>query len=148
MTPLQPTHLLLVSKELRYAVLTHSQVMVVNRSVLRPRAEDVGAPEGALDPLPAASGLPLFFQGWNPLPTAASARGGGDIEAVLLHSAAIMARGVPRSPGCSVCKYEKLELIVSCAAAACVLEVYWVGRGHQQPSTNHKSAFCSTTTDH
>ena len=44
MAPLQPTHFLLVSKELRYAVLSHSQVMVVNRSVLRPRAEDVGAP--------------------------------------------------------------------------------------------------------
>ena len=44
MAPLQPTHFLLVSKELRYAVLSHSQVMVVNRSVLGPRAEDVGAP--------------------------------------------------------------------------------------------------------
>ena len=50
-------------------------------------------------PLPAASGLLLFFQGWNPLPTAASASGGGDMDAVLLHSAAIMARGVPRRPG-------------------------------------------------
>ena len=64
------------------------------------------APEGCLLPLPAASGLPLFFQGWNPLPTAASASGGGDMDAVLLQSAAIMASGVvwpgwtPRSPGC------------------------------------------------
>ena len=101
-------------------------------------AEDVGAPEGALDPLPAASGLPLFFQGWNPLPTAASARGGGDMEAVLLHRAAIMARGVPRSPGCSVCKYEKLELIVRCAGCALsgVLEVYRVGRGQQTRLAN------------
>ena len=44
MAPLQSTNFLLVFKELRYAVLSHSQVMVVNRSVLRPRAEDVCAP--------------------------------------------------------------------------------------------------------
>lgn len=51
----------------------------------------------------AASGLPPpdFFQGWNPLPTAASASGGGLIELSLLHCAASIARGVPRSPGCS-----------------------------------------------
>lgn len=110
-------------------------------------AEDVGAPEGALDPLPAASGLPLFFQGWNPLPTAASARGGGDMEAVLLHRAAIMARGVPRSPGCSVCKYEKLELIVRCAVVywRCI---GWAGVSRQGWPTNHKSALCPATTDH
>ena len=45
----------------------------------------------------------LFFQGWKPLPTAASARGGGDLEVSLLHWAASMARGVvrgePRSEG-------------------------------------------------
>lgn len=42
-----------------------------------------------------------FFQGWNPLPTAASASGGGLFELNLLHWAANIARGVPRRPGCS-----------------------------------------------
>jgi hypothetical protein len=41
----------------------------------------------------------LFFHGWNPLPTAASARGGGDLLDSLLHCAASIARGVPLSPG-------------------------------------------------
>lgn len=44
----------------------------------------------------------LFFHGWNPLPTAASARGGGDLLDSLLHWAASMASGVPRRPGWSV----------------------------------------------
>jgi hypothetical protein len=43
----------------------------------------------------------LFFHGWNPLPTAASARGGGDLLDSLLHCAASIASGVPRSPGWS-----------------------------------------------
>lgn len=43
----------------------------------------------------------LFFQGWNPLPTAASARGGGDLFDSLLHCAANIANGVPLRPGCS-----------------------------------------------
>ena len=37
----------------------------------------------------------LFFQGWNPFPTAASARGGGLLLLILLHCAANIARGVP-----------------------------------------------------
>lgn len=43
----------------------------------------------------------LFFQGWNPLPTAASASGGGDLFDNLLHWAANIANGVPRSDGWS-----------------------------------------------
>lgn len=43
----------------------------------------------------------LFFHGWNPLPTAASAKGGGDLLESLLHCAASMARGVPRRLGWS-----------------------------------------------
>lgn len=43
----------------------------------------------------------LFFHGWKPLPTAASASGGGDLFDSLLHCAASMARGVPRRLGCS-----------------------------------------------
>lgn len=52
-----------------------------------------------------------FFQGWKPLPTAASAKGGGLFELSLLHWAASIARGVPRSPGCSykVKKKNKIE---------------------------------------
>lgn len=42
-----------------------------------------------------------FFHGWKPLPTAASANGGGLFDESLLHWAASMASGVPRSPGCS-----------------------------------------------
>ena len=42
-----------------------------------------------------------FFHGWNPLPTAASASGGGLLEESLLHWAANIANGVPRNPGCS-----------------------------------------------
>lgn len=42
-----------------------------------------------------------FFQGWKPLPTAASASGGGDFEESLLHWAASIASGVPRRLGCS-----------------------------------------------
>lgn len=38
----------------------------------------------------------LFFQGWNPLPIAASANGGGDLFDNLLHWAANIANGVPR----------------------------------------------------
>lgn len=43
----------------------------------------------------------LFFHGWKPLPTAASASGGGDLLESLLHWAASMASGVPRRPGWS-----------------------------------------------
>lgn len=43
----------------------------------------------------------LFFQGWKPLPTAASARGGGDLLDNLLHWAANIASGVPRRLGWS-----------------------------------------------
>lgn len=43
----------------------------------------------------------LFFHGWNPLPTAASASGGGDLLESLLHCAASIASGVPRRLGCS-----------------------------------------------
>lgn len=43
----------------------------------------------------------LFFHGWNPLPTAASASGGGDLFESLLHWAASIASGVPFKPGCS-----------------------------------------------
>lgn len=38
----------------------------------------------------------LFFHGWNPLPIAASANGGGDLFDNLLHWAANIANGVPR----------------------------------------------------
>lgn len=55
-------------------------------------------PPGALL-LPAAGELGLFFQGWKPLPTAASASGGGDLFDSLLHWAASMASGVPRRLG-------------------------------------------------
>ena len=41
---------------------------------------------------------PDFFQGRKPLPTVASARGGGDLLVILLHWAASMARGVPPNP--------------------------------------------------
>ena len=41
---------------------------------------------------------PAFFQGRKPLPTVASARGGGDLLVILLHWAASMARGVPPNP--------------------------------------------------
>jgi hypothetical protein len=44
---------------------------------------------------------PDFFHGWNPLPTAASANGGGLLDDNLLHWAASMAKGVPLNPGCS-----------------------------------------------
>jgi hypothetical protein len=43
----------------------------------------------------------LFFHGWKPLPTAASANGGGDLLDSLLHCAANMASGVPLRLGCS-----------------------------------------------
>lgn len=43
----------------------------------------------------------LFFHGWKPFPTAASANGGGDLFDNLLHWAASMASGVPFKPGCS-----------------------------------------------
>lgn len=43
----------------------------------------------------------LFFHGWKPLPTAASASGGGDLLDSLLHCAASIASGVPRRPGWS-----------------------------------------------
>lgn len=41
----------------------------------------------------------LFFHGWNPFPTAASANGGGDLFDNLLHCAANIASGVPLRPG-------------------------------------------------
>lgn len=41
----------------------------------------------------------LFFQGWKPLPTAASAKGGGDLLLNLLHWAASIAKGVPLKLG-------------------------------------------------
>jgi hypothetical protein len=44
------------------------------------------------DPLLEPS-LLFFFQGWKPLPTAASARGGGDLLDSLLHCAASIANG-------------------------------------------------------
>lgn len=43
----------------------------------------------------------LFFHGWKPFPTAASANGGGDLFDNLLHCAASIASGVPFRPGCS-----------------------------------------------
>lgn len=43
----------------------------------------------------------LFFHGWKPFPTAASANGGGDLFDNLLHWAASIASGVPFKPGCS-----------------------------------------------
>ena len=43
----------------------------------------------------------LFFHGWKPFPTAASANGGGDLLDNLLHCAASMASGVPFKPACS-----------------------------------------------
>ncbi len=43
----------------------------------------------------------LFFHGWNPFPTAASASGGGDLLDNLLHCAANIANGEPFRPGCS-----------------------------------------------
>lgn len=43
----------------------------------------------------------LFFHGWKPFPTAASANGGGDLLDNLLHWAASMASGVPFKVGCS-----------------------------------------------
>ena len=55
----------------------------------------------------ALPALPLFFHGWNPLPTAASANGGGLFDDNLLHCAASMASGVPRRPGCSYSKRKK-----------------------------------------
>lgn len=54
-------------------------------------------PEEPLDP--AAGELGLFFHGWKPLPTAASASGGGDLLDSLLHWAASMASGVPLKLG-------------------------------------------------
>lgn len=57
--------------------------------------------------LPAAGELGLFFHGWKPLPTAASAKGGGDLLESLLHWAASMARGVPLKLGWS-CNKNKL----------------------------------------
>ena len=50
-----------------------------------------------------------FFQGWNPFPTAASARGGGLLLFILLHCAANMARGVPPMVNAS-CKDKKYVL--------------------------------------
>lgn len=37
----------------------------------------------------------IFFHGWKPLPTAASAKGGGLLLVILLHWAASIANGVP-----------------------------------------------------
>jgi hypothetical protein len=53
----------------------------------------------------------LFFHGWKPLPTAASASGGGDLLDSLLHWAASIASGVPRRPGwsCNSIKNDGLE---------------------------------------
>lgn len=46
-----------------------------------------GGKELAEDVLDPGEGAPcgLFFQGWNPFPTAASANGGGDLLLNLLH---------------------------------------------------------------
>jgi hypothetical protein len=49
---------------------------------------DAGLGEALLEP-----SLLFFFQGWKPLPTAASARGGGDLLDSLLHCAASIANG-------------------------------------------------------
>lgn len=49
---------------------------------------------GECSPIDGEAGL--FFQGWNPLPIAASANGGGDLFDNLLHWAASIANGVPR----------------------------------------------------
>jgi hypothetical protein len=59
----------------------------------------------------------LFFHGWNPLPTAASARGGGDLLDSLLHCAASIASGVPRSPGWSCNTHASLRSLF--AQATC-----------------------------
>lgn len=67
-------------------------------TLLLPLRLDAPPPPGALL-LPAAGELGLFFQGWKPLPTAASASGGGDLFDSLLHWAASMASGVPRRLG-------------------------------------------------
>lgn len=66
---------------------------------------DVMAPEAA-----AAAALD-FFHGWNPLPTAASANGGGLFDDNLLHWAANMANGVPLNPGCSCHSKNKFNSI-------------------------------------
>ena len=55
-----------------------------------------------------------FFQGWNPLPTAASASGGGDLVESLLHWAASIASGVPRNPGWSCKKVKRGVINKSC----------------------------------
>lgn len=53
----------------------------------------------------------LFFQGWNPLPTAASAKGGGDLLLNLLHWAANIAKGVPLKLGWSYKEIRKEKLL-------------------------------------
>lgn len=55
----------------------------------------------------------LFFHGWKPFPTAASANGGGDLLDNLLHCAASMASGVPFKPACSWKGNEKSLIYVS-----------------------------------
>jgi hypothetical protein len=55
---------------------------------------------------------PDFFHGWNPLPTAASASGGGLFDDNLLHWAANMAKGVPLNPGCS-CNNQQVKHSIS-----------------------------------
>jgi hypothetical protein len=55
---------------------------------------------------------PDFFHGWNPLPTAASASGGGLFDDNLLHWAANMAKGVPLNPGCS-CNNQQVNHSIS-----------------------------------
>lgn len=55
----------------------------------------------------------LFFHGWNPFPTAASAKGGGDLFDNLLHWAASIASGVPFRAGCSWKRnYQKLIFVL------------------------------------
>ena len=56
----------------------------------------------------------VFFHGWKPLPTAASASGGGLLDDNLLHCAANMANGVPLRPGCSCFHRKKNHSLKPC----------------------------------
>lgn len=60
----------------------------------------------------------LFFHGWKPLPTAASASGGGDLLDNLLHWAASMANGVPRRLGCSCESTRDKNMVINQVVAA------------------------------
>jgi len=72
---------------------------------------------------PAAGELGLFFHGWKPLPTAASAKGGGDLFESLLHWAANMARGVPLKLGwsCNEKKGQESRIKIKILAFSAVL---------------------------